>query len=244
MKIRTIIVDDELPICDEIEYLLQSHADIEVLEKFDQSQAALDYIAKNKCELVFLDIEMPSMSGLELAECIGTMDHKPLIVFVTAYEEYAVPAFATPAVGYITKPVTQVKLTKVLCKVRDLLPGIRKEPKNMQKVSRVTVFKDGRLCPLAQQEIIMAYVKDKDVFVRTEAGEFAVQMNLQELADILCDASFLRVHRQYIINLDFVEEVIPWFHGSYMVHMRGIKGEDIPIGRTHLQELKKLLGFR
>ncbi len=244
MKIRTIIVDDELPICDEIEYLLQSHADIEVLEKFDQSQAALDYIAKNKCELVFLDIEMPSMSGLELAECIGTMDYKPLIVFVTAYEEYAVPAFATPAVGYITKPVTQIKLTKVLCKVRDLLPGVRKEPKTVQKVSRVTVFKDGRLCPLSQQEIIMAYVKDKDVFVRTETGEFAVQMNLQELADILCDASFLRVHRQYIINLDFVEEVIPWFHGSYMVHMRGIKGEDIPIGRTHLQELKKLLGFR
>ena len=66
------------------------HADIEVLEKFDQSQAALDYIAKNKCELVFLDIEMPGMSGLELAECIGTMDYKPLIVFVTAYEEYAV----------------------------------------------------------------------------------------------------------------------------------------------------------
>ena len=90
----------------------------------------------------------------------------------------------------------------------------------------------------------MAHVKDKDVFVRTEAGEFEVQMNLQELADILCDAPFLRVHRQYIINLDFVEELIPWFHGSYMVHMRGIKGEDIPVGRTHLQELKKLLGFR
>jgi DNA-binding LytR/AlgR family response regulator len=244
MKIRTIIVDDELPICSEIEYLLQFHADIDVLEKFDQSQTALDYITKNKCELVFLDIEMPGMTGLEFAECIGTMDFKPLIVFVTAYEEYAVPAFATPAVGYITKPVTQVKLTKVLCKVRDLLPGVRKASSGAQKISRVTVVKDGRLCPLAKKEIIMAYVKDKDVFVRTAAGEFAVQMNLQELANVLCDAPFLRVHRQYIINLDFVEEIIPWFHGSYMVHMKGIKGEDIPIARTHLQELKRLLGFR
>ncbi|MDD4722684.1 MAG: LytTR family DNA-binding domain-containing protein [Acidaminococcaceae bacterium] len=244
MKIRTIIVDDELPICSEIEYLLKFHADIDVLAKFDQSQMALDYITKNKCELVFLDIEMPGMTGLELAECIGTMDAKPLIVFVTAYEEYAVPAFATPAVGYITKPVTQVKLTKVLCKVRDLLPGVRKESSNDQKVSRVTVFKDGRLCPLSKQEIIMAYVKDKDVFVRTAAGEFTVQMNLQELAAVLCDAPFLRVHRQYIINLDFVEEVIPWFHGSYMVHMKGLKDTEIPISRAHIQELKKLLGFR
>ena len=179
MKIRTLIVDDELPICSEIEYLLQFHLDIEVLGKFDKSQDALEYIAKNKCDLVFMDVEMPGMTGLELAECIGTMESKPLIVFVTAYEEYAVPAFATPAVGYITKPVTQVKLTKVLCKVRGLLPNIRKEPQKAQEINRVTVFKKGKLCPLSKQEIIMAYVKDKDVFVRTADGEYMLPMNLK-----------------------------------------------------------------
>ncbi len=244
MKIRTLIVDDELPICSEIEYLLQFHLDIEVLGKFDKSQDALEYIAKNKCDLVFMDVEMPGMTGLELAECIGTMESKPLIVFVTAYEEYAVPAFATPAVGYITKPVTQVKLTKVLCKVRGLLPNIRKEPQKAQEINRVTVFKKGKLCPLSKQEIIMAYVKDKDVFVRTADGEYMLPMNLQELEEVLCAAPFLRVHRQYIINLDFVEEVIPWFHGSYMVHLKGMKDVEIPISRTHIQELKKLLGFK
>lgn len=243
MKIKTIVVDDELPICNEIAYLLQSHTDIEVVGKFDQSQAALDYLTKNSCDLVFLDINMPGMSGLEFAECVGTLKLKVLLVFVTAYEEYALTAFSTPAVGYVTKPVTQMKLTKALGKVRDLLQEVV-EVRPRPTVTRITVAKNGRFYPVAKQDIVLAYVKNKEVYLRTLEGEFSVQMNFQELAEILQEQPFFRVHRQHIINLDFVAEVIPWFHGAYMIHMKGCENEDIPVSRAHLQELKQALGLR
>lgn len=262
MKIKTVIVDDELPICNEIEYLLQAHPDFEVLQKFDQAQLALDYISKNSCDLLFLDINMPGMSGLEFAECVGEMKLKTMIVFVTAYEKYAVSAFATPAVGYLTKPITQIALTRALNKVKGLLPAsLSKAASEEEKLgqnqeggagrvirkgvsAKVTVTKEGKLYPVARADIIMAYVKNKEVFVRTKDGDYLSQMNMQEMAEFLREQPFLQVHRQYIINLDVIEEVIPWFHGSYMVHLKGFAQDDIPISRTHTQELKQLLGLK
>ena len=111
MKIRTVIVDDEAPICDEIEYLLGSFADIEIVGKFNNAFDAIAYIAEYKPRLVFLDIQMPGVSGLEMARKLKDVKNPPLIVVVTAHPEYALECFDTPAVGYITKPVTAEKKT-------------------------------------------------------------------------------------------------------------------------------------
>jgi DNA-binding LytR/AlgR family response regulator len=255
MSIRAVIVDDELPICSEIEYLLQAHPDILVAAKFDQSQQALAYIQENPCELIFLDIHMPGMGGLEFANCLRTLGLRTLVVFVTAYEEYALPAFATPAVGYITKPITQAHLTQALMKVRSLLqvsasisspaavpPTASKG--TILRPERISVRQGNVLIPLCQPDILLAYVKDKDVFLHTKADDFLLSMTLSELIELLDAANFLRVHRQYIVNLNAIEKIIPWFHGTYMLRLKDASGTEIPVSRTHIQELRRALGIR
>lgn len=238
MDIRTVIVDDEAPLCDELEYLLQAHPDFHVVKKFSQTAPALEYISTTPCELVFLDIQMPGMNGIEFARCLGEMKVKTLVIFVTAYGEYALDAFDTPAIGYITKPVSRVALARTLEKAKALLKSVR----DTNKI--ITVMRGGRMYPVTRPEIIMAYVKNKAVFVRTGAGEFSSQLNMQDMAAFLSGAPFLQVHRQYIVNLDYVSEVVPWFKGNFSLHMKGLLNEEIPVSRNHVQEVKRLLGFK
>lgn len=248
--LRTVIVDDEQPICDDIEYLLEAHPDIEVAAKFQQSQAALAYLQQHPCDLLFLDIKMPGMSGLEFAECLATLKINVMIIFVTAYEEYALPAFETAAVAYLTKPLSQARLTKALLKVRSLFSlGEEKhgEPAPASAATHyrpISVQKGNALVPVRQQDILMAYVRDKLVFLRTREGDFQLSMTLSELEELLNPELFLRVHRQYIVNTGAIAKVIPWFHGSYVLNLKGAEGEEIPVSRKHMAEVRSALGIK
>lgn len=246
--LRTVIVDDEQPICDDIEYLLEAHPDIEVVAKFQQSQAALVYLQQHPCDLLFLDIKMPGMSGLEFAECLSALKINVMIIFVTAYEEYALPAFETSAVAYLTKPLGQARLTKALLKVRSLFSlGEEKHGESAPAALHygpISVQKGNALVPVHQQDILMAYVRDKLVFLRTREGDFQLSMNLSELMEMLNPDMFLRVHRQYIVNTGAIAKVIPWFHGAYVLSLRGAEGEEIPVSRKHMAEVRAALGIK
>jgi DNA-binding LytR/AlgR family response regulator len=242
MKIKTIIVDDEPPICDEIEYLLKREVDLEIVAKFTNSPEALTYLSQMPCDLVFLDIKMPGISGLELAQKLAYLHRPPLLVFITAFPEHALEAFGTPAVGYITKPITQHNLVKVLEKIRAILQrtNITEKP----NITRICVLRDGKIIPLDKQEIVFVYVRDKDVFIRTKTGEYLATLTMQEIARVLSEPNFLRIHRQYLVNLDKVNEIIPWFHGSYLLQMDDFKSEEIPVSRTKIKDVKTLLGLK
>lgn len=250
--LRAVIVDDEQPICDDIEFLLEAHPDISVVAKFQQSQQALAYLQQNPCELLFLDIKMPGMSGLELAECLTTLKLNPMIIFVTAYEEYALPAFETAAVAYLTKPLGQARLTKALRKVRSLFSMVEHQNVQAQPVAAaglahyrpISVQKGSALVPVQQRDIILAYVKEKQVFLRTNEGDFQLSMTLSELEELLDPEIFLRVHRQYIVNTEAIVKVIPWFHGSYVLSMKDKDGTEIPVSRKHMTEVRQVLGIK
>jgi len=237
--LRAVIVDDEQPICDDIEYLLEAHPDISVVAKFQQSQQALAYLQQNPCDLLFLDIKMPGMSGLEFAECLGTLKINPMIIFVTAYEEYALPAFETSAVAYLTKPLGQARLTKALKKVRSLFAATE-----MHHYHPISVQKGEALIPVQQRDILLAYVKEKLVFLRTKEGDFQLSMTLAELEELLDPELFLRVHRQYIVNTEAIAKVIPWFHGSYVLNLKDGAGTEIPVSRKHIPEVRQVLGIK
>lgn len=242
MKLKAIIVDDEELLCDELEYLLKKEPDIEVTAKFFNAFDALAYISQSTCDLVFLDIKMPGISGLELARKLTELRRPPLLVFITAFPEHALEAFETAAVGYITKPVTQTILGKVLDKIR----GIIQRTSSAEKpcTAKICILQDGKIIPLDKQEIVFVYVKYKDVYIRTKAGEYVATLPMHEIEKILDEAKFFRIHRQYLVNVDKVLEIIPWFHGAYQLRMDDFKQEEIPVSRNKVKELKVLMGLR
>ena len=242
MRFKTIIVDDEPPICDEIEYLLKTEPDIEVAGKFSNSPEALAYISQTVCDLVLLDIKMPGISGLELAQRLSRLRRPPLLVFITAFPEHALEAFETPAVGYVTKPITQANLNKVLDKVRSINCRINSPEKSA--ISKICVLANGKIIPVDKQDIVFTYVRDKDVFVRTKTGEYRAVLTMQELERVLPGPTFLRVHRQYLVNLDKINEIIPWFHGSYLLRMDDFNREEVPVSRAKIKDIKIMMGLK
>ena len=241
MRVKTVIIDDERPICDEIEYLLKRERDIEVTAKFTNAFEALDFLLHNACELIFLDIQMPGISGLDLAQKLSSLRQPPLIVFCTAFPEHALAAFSTPAIGYITKPITEANLKKVLEKARSI--GERTNDRRQTSVNRLCVTKNGKFIPLDLQEIVFVYVKDKEAFIRTKNEEYISLLTIQEIERLLPKQSFLRVHRQYLVNLDQIGEIVPWFHGSFMLRMEDKQATEIPVSRNKTKEFKAMVGL-
>lgn len=245
MPVKTVIVDDEQPICDEIEFLVTKHSQIEVVGKFINAIDALSYVCANGCDLVFLDIKMPGLTGLELAQRLNALGQPPLVVFITAFQEHALEAFDTPAIGYITKPITEDRIAKIMAKISNLTP--KSDPKPVSEkvvVNKICVTAGNKIIPIDKNEIVFAYVKDKDAFIRTKTSEFVAALTLQEIENILVESKFIRVHRQYIVNLDKVLEIIPWFHGTYMLRMDDIKQEDVPVSRSKTKVLRTALGLK
>jgi DNA-binding LytR/AlgR family response regulator len=245
MILTTVIVDDEPPICDEIAYLLGSHPDVAVVARFEQPPAALAYIAAHAPRLVFLDISLPGMSGLEMAGRLSVLRDPPLVVFITAHPEHALAAFETPAVGYITKPVTDEKIAAVLGKVRAL--AARTAPPPPAPAGKVCVLAGGKLVPVSRHDIVLVHVRAKTVHVYTKEREYAATLSMQEIDGLLSGApggSFVRVHRQYIVNLDKVAEVIPWFKGTYFLRMDDCKRQQVPVSRHKVGVVKAWLGLK
>ncbi len=246
MIYTTVIVDDEPPICDEIEFLLGSHPDVAVVARFDEPPAALSYIVAHSPRLVFLDISLPGMSGLEMAARLSVLRDPPFVVFITAHPEYALAAFETPAVGYITKPVTEDKIAAVLGKVRALASRASAAPP--APAGKMCVLAGGRIVPLNVGDIALVQVREKMVYVRTGQGEYAATMTMQEIDALLTrvatGGAFVRVHRQYIVNLDKVTEVIPWFKGTYFLKMDDCKAQQVPVSRHKVGVVKARLGLR
>lgn len=241
MRYKTIIVDDEQPICDEIEYLLKKSFDIEVCAKFCNSLEALNYLVNNRPDIIFMDIQMPGLTGLELAKKLNSIPCPPLIVFITAFQEHALEAFETSAVGYITKPITEDKLESVLHKIRNL--SVKQVGLNTHQAAKICVTVNGKIIPLDRNEIVLIYVNEKDVFIRTTTAEYTCQLTMKDLEDMLPQPKFLRVHRQYIVNIDEINEIIPWFHGSFMLRMNDLKNDEVPVSRNKAKQLKQVVGL-
>lgn len=245
MRYKAVVVDDEQPICDEIEYLLKQSLDVDVCATFSNSLSAFAFIVENPVDILFLDIQMPGLSGLDFGKKLNTLPNAPLVVFITAYQEHALEAFTTPAVGYITKPVTEEKLGYVLHKIRNLTAkGISLPQPPSVPATRICVTSQGRIKPLDKKEITLAYVIEKDVYIRTEKEEFGCPLTMKELEDILTEPLFLRVHRQYIVNLEKIGEIIPWFRGSYLLRMNDFKSQEVPVSRNRLKQFKQAVGLK
>ncbi len=243
--LRTFIIDDEAPARRELRYLLGQNPEVEVVGEAASGTAALKGIRETKLQLVFLDIQMPGLTGLELAQFLGELPERPLLVFATAFDEYALQAFEVDAIDYLCKPFTLERVTKAVAKAARII-ALSAESKisstsfKVDPCRKIPLYRGETIIPTAPERIVLAHSEDGEVFVYTiDEKKYHTRCTLGELEQKLAAVGFIRSHRSYLVNINHVREVIPWFNGSYKLLMGDANKTKVPVSRYHVQDLKK-----
>ncbi|MGA8941676.1 MAG: LytTR family DNA-binding domain-containing protein [Thermoactinomyces sp.] len=244
--LKAYIVDDEPLAREELKYLLSRSRQVEILGESDFAEGALREIAKLKPDIVFLDIELDEENGLDLAKQLEKLDPTPAIVVATAYDEYALQAFDTNAIDYILKPFDEKRILHTLEKLENLQKigkGDTPVPFYMksERPGKVAVSADDKIVLLALDEILYIESFEGKCIVKTLKREYKMNETLMEAEKKFNRPHFLRVHRSYIVNLDQIEEIQPWFNSTFNLIMKD--RSRVPVSRTYMKELKRIIGF-
>lgn len=242
--LRIFIVDDEAPARRELSYLLEQLGGVEVIGEAANGTAALKGIRESRPDLVFLDIQMPGLSGLELAQFLCELPRRPLLVFATACQEHALEAFEVDAVDYLCKPFTRERVTKAVAKAARVqaataAPTGPEPPKSGDACRKIPLYRGETIIPTSVERIIFARAEEGEVVVQTLDGRLRSRCTLADLEQKLAAAGFFRSHRSFLVNSSHVREVIPWFNGSYKLIMGDKERTEIPVSRYNVNELKK-----
>jgi two-component system LytT family response regulator len=251
-KIRTLIVDDEPLARERVRALLESEGDVEVIGECTNGKEAVSAIKSLRPELVFLDVQMPVLDGLAVVEAVGP-DQMPAVIFVTAYDRYALRAFEVHALDYLLKPFDRERFQHALGRARDQLQHTKTAELNERLVALLEDNQSGKK-PL---ERLVIKAGGRVFFVRTEeidwieaAGNYArihvgkeahlLRETMSTLEGRLDTEKFLRIHRSTIVNVDRIQELQPWFHGDYVVILRD--GTQLTLSRGYRQKMQELFG--
>lgn len=245
---RAVTVDDEPPALRRLRDLLSADGEIQVAGEFSDPAEAVEGMAALRPDVAFLDIQMPGMTGLELARALGP--RPPLIVFVTAYDQHALAAFDVHAFDYLLKPVDPARLRTTLARVKERLgAGMDDVQARLEAVMRsieaagggpsrrVSFRVDGGTRIVAADEIDRVEVEEDYLCVHLGGRTLRVRESLAALQDRLPAGKFVRVHRSHLVNASRVRELRPWFGGDYVLVLAD--GTEITTGRTHRGEVRK-----
>jgi two-component system LytT family response regulator len=240
MRYKTILIDDEPLALQRLERLLQPYGDmIEIVDRAANGLEAVEKIEAAKPDLIFLDIQMPELNGFEV---LDHLIHLPLIIFSTAYDEYALKAFETNSIAYLLKPVDPERLKKALEKLQrltggetsawreqlqKLLAGIKTPP----TAKRIQVRLGDHIRFLNLKDIYFFRAMDKYVEAHTFDESFLLTETLNQFEADLPAGDFVRIHRSALINLNHLDEVIRFAPGSYRARMRDKKKTELPVSR-------------
>jgi len=240
---KAIIVDDERLARKELSNLLAEHKQIEIIEEAINADDAYEKITKLKPDLIFLDVQMPGKTGFELLEMLDTV---PLVVFTTAYDEFAIKAFEYNALDYLQKPIQPQRLAESIQKLmKEELNGKNNADKLIRdKLSgNDQVFvKDGDKCWFVSLSNIRLFESDGNyIKVYFETYKPMIHKSLNALDERLDERTFFRASRKHIINLSWVESIEPWFNGGLMVKLKG--GEKVEVSRRQAAKFKDMMSL-
>lgn len=242
-KLRTIIIDDEEPARERLAALLAAYPEIEVIDEAEDGEEALEKIMELKPDLLFLDIQMPLCSGMEVAASLP--DERPAIIFCTAYDQYAIDAFETNAVDYLLKPVTRQRLENAVNRAVKADTAARSRmghaSDNLTVPTRFLGRRANKYIVIPQQGVFYFSSESGLTKVHTREGFFWMEPSLAELESRLGKAGFYRVSRQHLINLDHVEEIAPVTGGNGKARMAD--GKYIKVSRRKMKDLLDRLEF-
>lgn len=235
--LKALVVDDEAPARSELRYLLDEAGGVEVVGEASNAMEALQLIKAIPYDVIFLDIQMPGLTGVQLAEAMAAHPRPPAIIFVTAHSEHAVKAFEVRATDYLVKPV---ELDRLRNAVSRLTPVAEQAP---ARVDRIPVEKAGKKLLVSVEEILYIMAKDDYSYLHTVADRYLSTLSLASLEHRLEPAGFFRIHRRYLVNLARVKEVVPMYGGTLLLTLTDESGTQIPVSRRRVPALKKALGI-
>ena len=236
-----LIVDDEPPIRSELRYLLEEDARVGAIAEAGNVTEALEQLLTDRPDVLFLDIQMPGRSGTELASTLQGLKRPPVVVFVTAFAEYAADAYNLDAVDYVLKPVEPERLAKALGKVEAAF-GSRRSADVPRQPKRLAVERGGKkaFIPVGDVSYIEARADYSNVVC--ESGACLVNESISSLESRLTGEGFVRVHRSYLVNLDDVHEVEVSRGGLMELKLERVP-QTIPVSRRRMAEVKRRLGL-
>lgn len=256
-ELRCLIVDDESPAREELRYLLDEQSGVQVVGSAATAEEAMLLLENVDYDIVFLDIRMPGLSGLELAAILHEKPDAPQVVFTTAYPDHAVDAFGLSAADYLLKPLSPERLAESIARVRHRLdrtstatastasaptPAVRIENATTRHRSRLPIQRGDRTVFVHDDDIVAAAAAHGYSYVYLNTERVLVNYSLTELEQRL-SPSFFRVHRSYLANLNRLVELRPDFKGALVLVMDDQANTRIPVSRRQAQELRKRLGL-
>jgi two-component system LytT family response regulator/two-component system response regulator LytT len=247
--IKCLIIDDEKPAREELKYLIGKNSDFEIVGEGENGIDAVNLINAYHPDVVFCDINMPLLNGVDLAKALIRKGIQTQLIFVTAYDEYAIEAFELSALDYLLKPIKDERFERTIEKVRERLEerqsnlGLMDQlfndyNKTAKAPNQLCLYREGLLYPVKREEVVYIHTEDKMVYFHTYKGVFESTKALSEIEDLLPESDFFKCHRSYIVNINCIESVIPWFNRTYRIKLEGIE-EEIPVSRKQTNKLKE-----
>ncbi|UQZ34477.1 DNA-binding response regulator [Paenibacillus sp. PK3_47] len=239
---RAIIVEDEVLARQELAFLIGVHSDIGIAAEFEDGLDALKFLQTEEVDVIFLDINIPSIDGVLLAQNISRFSVKPYIVFITAYKEHAADAFEIEAFDYILKPYSEARIKAMLNKLEGAFAARSRPREEGQSAvsNKVNLWKNEKIIVVDADEIYYASAQEKTTSVMTKGEEYVMALSISEFHSRLPQDLFFRCHRSYIVNLSKIKEIIPWFNNTYLLRLRDLDFE-VPVSRSKVKEFRQLM---
>ncbi|WP_031496669.1 LytR/AlgR family response regulator transcription factor [Bryobacter aggregatus] len=250
--LNAFLVDDERLAVERLTRLLQTDLRIRILGSATDPQLALEQIESLKPDLLFLDIQMPEMDGFQLLQ---RLSHQPLVIFATAYDQYALQAFETNSVAYLLKPIEQTKLTQAIDKLEAIRGGRQPAPDLNALLAhfaaklaptypeRISSRSGDRVEFIDLSRVTHFYAEDKLSFAATELKTYIIDQTITELEGKLDPARFFRIHRSTLVNLAWVSELYTYFGGKLMLRLKDAQKTELTASKDRARELREKLGL-
>jgi two-component system LytT family response regulator len=249
-RIRTVIIEDEAPAREILKHYLKDHQEIEIIDECADGFSGLKTISALKPDLVFLDIQMPRLTGFELIE---VMTERPVIIFTTAYDQFAIKAFEMNAIDYLLKPFPKERLRSAINKAvekiskekeENLTPPqelLEKLPKPASPLNRIVVRKGNAINLITIDQIKYIEAQDDYVMIHHTAGKALKQQSMKYYEENLQGNEFVRVHRSYIVKVTEIKRIEPYGKDNHVAILNS--GEKLPVSRAGYKHLKEELNF-